>query len=144
LSCPQLVFYEIYSPAKGAEEEEEEDAWDWAKQPPLNSKSILVLLIWEGMVPPLPPGFQISAVSSISTDHAANSVVVLLATHQQADDVMMDLLKEVHFLFVNGMFRFFFINYFQFSVMTPSSFMNQRKPRLNPILKLKIFSITNL
>jgi hypothetical protein len=44
LSCPQLVFYEIYSPAKGAEEEEEEDAWDWAKQPPLNSKSILVLL----------------------------------------------------------------------------------------------------
>jgi hypothetical protein len=58
LSCPQLVFYEIYSPAKGAEEEEEEDAWDWAKQPPLNSKSILVLLTWEGMVPPLPPGFQ--------------------------------------------------------------------------------------
>jgi hypothetical protein len=44
LSCPQLVFYEIYSPAKGAEEKEEEDAWDWAKQPPLNSKSILVLL----------------------------------------------------------------------------------------------------
>jgi hypothetical protein len=144
LSCPQLVFYEIYSPAKGAEEEEEEDAWDWAKQPPLNSKSILVLLTWEGMVPPLPPGFQISAVSSISTDHAASSVVVLLATHQQADDVMMALLKEVHFLFANGMFRFFFINYFQFSVMTPSPCMNQRKPRLNPILKLKIFSITNL
>jgi hypothetical protein len=103
LSCPQLVFYEIYSPAKGAEEEEE-DAWDWAKQPPLNSKSILVLLTWEGMVPPLPPGFQIFAVSSISMDHAASPVVVLLATYQQADDVMMALLKEVHFLFANGMF----------------------------------------
>jgi hypothetical protein len=39
----ELVFYEIYSPAKQAKEEEEEDTWDWAKQP-LNSKSILVLL----------------------------------------------------------------------------------------------------
>jgi hypothetical protein len=64
------------------------------------------------MVPPLPPGFQIFAISSISMDHAASSVVVLLATHQQAEDVMMALLKEVHFLFANGMFRFFFINYF--------------------------------
>jgi hypothetical protein len=40
LVLSQLVFFKIYSPAKGAEEEEEEDAWDWAKQPPLNSKSI--------------------------------------------------------------------------------------------------------
>jgi hypothetical protein len=66
----------------------------------------------EGMVPPLPPGFQISAVSSIFTDYAASSVVVLLATHQQANDVMIALLKEVYFLFANDMFRFFFINYF--------------------------------
>jgi hypothetical protein len=28
--------------------------------------------------------------------------------------------------------------------MTPSLCINQSKPRLNPILKLKIFSITNL
>jgi hypothetical protein len=86
LSCPQLVFYKIYSPIKGAEEKEEENAWDWAKQPSLNSKSILVLLTWEGIVSPLPPGFQISVVSSIFIDHAASSIVVLLAIYQQADD----------------------------------------------------------
>jgi hypothetical protein len=81
------------------------------------------------MVPPLPPEFQISAVSFISSDHAVSFVVVLLATHQQADDVIIALLKEVHFLFANGMFRFFFINYFQFSVMILSPCMNQEKAK---------------
>jgi hypothetical protein len=98
----------------------------------------------EGDDSPLASRIPDFCCSSISTDHAASSVMVLLATYQQADDVMMALLKEVHFLFANGMFRFFFINYFQFSVMTPSLCINQSKPRLNPILKLKIFSITNL
>jgi hypothetical protein len=68
------------------------------------------------MDPPLPPGFQISAVSSISTDHAASSEVVLLATHQQADDVMMALLKEVHFLFAKCL---------DFSLLTTFSSLSQ-------------------
>lgn len=83
-----MVVYEV-----NASEEDKEEFWDC--QPELNQKSIMVFFLWNGILPPLPENFTIARLSSINSDHSHQNVIVALAIHNDAEDVVKSLMRDV-------------------------------------------------